>query len=127
MGGAGTHGMVTKKTFDAPDEVRTPYKGGRVDVLDVGDWPVKRVSLEPGWRWTEHTRPVAGTDLCEVFHVKLILGGKLAFRTTDGTESEFSAGEIALVDAPHDAWVVGSETCSFIDLAEIVRTAVPAS
>ena len=119
--------LLTKKTFDAADELRTPYEKGRIDVLNTDYWPVKRVTLEPGWRWTEHTRPVVGTDLCEVFHVKLFLAGRFGVRMKDGTEMEFGPGEIAVIDGEHDAWTVGDESCSFIDLAEVVRQATGAT
>ena len=66
-GGAGTMTVLERKSFEAPDEVRTPYEKGRVDVVNTAEWPVKRVNLEPGWRWTEHTRPVVGTDLARSF------------------------------------------------------------
>lgn len=114
---------VQKKSFDAPDEVHTPYEKGRVDVLKTGEWPVRRVSLEPGWRWTEHTKPVVGTDLCETFHVKLIVRGRFGVRMRDGTEIELGPGEIGVIDPGHDAWVVGDEACAFIDLARVVREA----
>jgi hypothetical protein len=84
------------------------------------------VTLEPGWRWTEHTRPVVGTDLCEVHHVKLFLEGRFGVRMQDGTEMEFGPGEIAVIDGAHDAWVIGDQRCSFVDLAEVVRQATGA-
>ena len=112
-----------KKTFDSPDEVRSPYEKGRVDVVDKPQGPVKRVTLEPGWRWTEHTKPVVGTDLCELFHVKLILAGTFGVRTADGTEMEFDPGDLAVIETSHDAWVVGNEPVEFLDLAEVVRLA----
>ena len=107
---------LEKKSFETPDEVRTPYEKGRVDVVNTTEWPVKRVNLEPGWRWTEHTRPVVGTDLCEVMHVKFFLRGRFGVRMKDGMEIEFGPGEIAVIDPGHDAWVVGDEPCAFIDL-----------
>lgn len=114
-----------KKTFDSPDDVRTPYEKGRVDVVDTPQGPVKRVTLEPGWRWTERTKPVVGTDLCEIFHVKLILAGTFGVRTADGTEMEFDPGDLAVIETSHDAWVVGNEPVEFLDLAEVVRLADP--
>jgi hypothetical protein len=115
--------VLERKSFEAPDEVRTPYEKGRVDVVNTGEWPVKRVNLEPGWRWTEQTRPVVGTALCEVFHVKLFLHGRFGVRMRDGKEMEFGPGEIGVIDPGHDAWVVGDEPCAFVDFAEVVRQA----
>lgn len=112
-----------KKTFDAADEIRTPYEKGRVDIVNTPQGPVKRVTIEPGWRWTEQTKPVVGTDLCDVFHVKLFLQGRFGVRMNDGTELDFGPGDLAVIEPGHDAWVVGDEPCAFIDLAEVVRQA----
>jgi hypothetical protein len=30
----------------------------------------------------------------------------------DGTEAEFRAGEIAVIPAGHDVWVIGDEPCA---------------
>jgi quercetin dioxygenase-like cupin family protein len=115
---------LERKSFDAPDEVRTPYQKGRIEVLKVGDaqtWDAKRVTVQPGWRFSIHTAPVVGTELCEVYHIKLFLQGRFAVRMKDGTEMEFQSGEIGIIDPGHDAWVVGNEPCVFIDLAEVAR------
>lgn len=115
---------LQRKSFDAPDEVRTPYEKGRIDVLKVGDthtWDAKRVNVQPGWRFSTHTAPVVGTELCEVYHIKLFLQGRFGVRMKDGTELEFHAGDVAIIDPGHDAWVVGDEPCVFVDLAETAR------
>ncbi|MFN2487546.1 MAG: hypothetical protein ABR609_13240 [Acidimicrobiia bacterium] len=41
----------------------------------------------------------------------------------DGTEMEFGPGEIGVIAPGHDAWVVGDESCAFVDFAEVVRQA----
>ena len=117
---------LQRKSFDTPDEVRTPYERGRIDVLKVGDahtWDAKRVTVEPGWRFSTHTANLVGTELCEIYHIKLFLQGRFGVRMRDGTEMEFQSGEIGIIDPGHDAWVVGDEPCIFIDLAETVRQA----
>ena len=114
---------VERKSFENADEVRTPYEKGRVDVLKVGDarpWDAKRVTIQPGWRFSQHTAPVV---ICEVYHVKLFLKGRFGVRMRDGTEMEFGPGDIGIIDAGHDAWVVGNEPCVFVDLAEVARQA----
>jgi hypothetical protein len=115
---------VQRKTFDQADEVRTPYEKGRVDVLKVGTtrhWDAKRVTLASGWRFSQHAASVAGTAICEVYHVKLFLKGRFGVRMRDGTEMEFGPGDVGIIDAGHEAWVPGSEPCQFIDLAEVAR------
>jgi quercetin dioxygenase-like cupin family protein len=117
---------LQRKTFDKADEVRTPYEKGRVDVLKVGDarqWDAKRVTIQPGWRFSQHTAPVVGTEICEVYHIKLFLKGRFGVRMRDGTEMEYGPGDVGIIDAGHDAWVPGNEPCVFIDLAEVARQA----
>jgi mannose-6-phosphate isomerase-like protein (cupin superfamily) len=119
-----TAAQLERKSFDEADEVRTPYERGRVDVVKVGDakrWDAKRITIQPGWRFSQHTAPVVGTEVCEVFHVKLFLNGRFGVRMRDGAEMEFGPGDIGVIGAGHDAWVPGSEPCAFIDLAEVAR------
>jgi len=104
-----TAAQLERKSFDEADEVRTPYERGGVDVVKVGDakrWDAKRITIQPGWRFSEHTAPVVGTEVCEVSHVKLFLKGRFAVRMRDGTEMEFGAGDIGVIGAGHDAWVL---------------------
>ena len=54
--------------FDSPDETRTPDKT-RVDVVHTGGTTAARFAFDPGWRWSECVKPVAGTDSCQARHV----------------------------------------------------------
>ena len=54
---------VQKKSFDTPDETRTPPKT-KVEVVSFGDRSVMKLTLEPGWKWSEHVKPTAGTSSC---------------------------------------------------------------
>lgn len=60
-----------------PDEVRE-FARGRLEIYRVGGVELGRAIYEPGWRWTEHVRPIAGTELCEVSHVGLVIGAPRA-------------------------------------------------
>ena len=67
------------------------------------------VVLEPGWRWSEHVRPTAGTTSCQFHHVGLALSGAMDGRMDDGTEFEVRPGDIFDVPPGHDNWVIGDE------------------
>ncbi len=101
---AGIHAL----DFDSPDETRTPEKT-RVDVVRYGDTTVARMTFEPGWKWSECVKPVAGTDSCQLRHVGVVGSGRLAVTHEDGTEMKFSAGEAYIIEPGHDAWVDGDE------------------
>ena len=99
---------INAKSFDSPDETRTPEKT-RVDVVRMGDTTAARLTFEPGWKWSECVKPVAGTDSCQVRHVGVVQSGRLAVRHEDGSEAEVGPGQAYLIEPGHDAWVVGDE------------------
>jgi hypothetical protein len=76
---------------------------------------VGRLVLEPGWRWSEHVKPLAGTEWCEAPHFQHRAAGTLRIRMTDGTELDAGPGELTALPAGHDAWVVGDEEAVMID------------
>ncbi len=77
------------KRFDNPDEVREFQDGmGRVELVDLNGHAVGRGTFEPGWRWSDHVKPIAGTDSCQVEHIGYVLEGRMALKMDDGTERE---------------------------------------
>lgn len=45
-----------------PDETRQFVDKGKADIVHLGNVSVGRFVLEPGWRWSEHVKPIAGTE-----------------------------------------------------------------
>lgn len=103
-----------KARFDTPDETRT-FPFGKVDLVKIGGSDIGRLTLEPGWRWSEHVKPIAGTDLCEAPHFQFHASGVLGIRMADGTELEARPGDVTALPHGHDAWVVGTEPVVVID------------
>jgi hypothetical protein len=99
---------VQSRDFDSPDETRTPEKT-RVDMVRIGETMAARFTFEPGWKWSECVKPVAGTDSCQARHVGVVQSGRLWVRHDDGTEVELAPGEAYVIEPGHDAWVVGRE------------------
>ena len=56
---------AVKKSFGSPDERRTPDKT-EVEVVDLGSVKAARMTLQPGWRWSECIKPLAGTESCQI-------------------------------------------------------------
>lgn len=48
------------RTFRNPDDSRV-FEKGRADIVTLGDVTIARTIAEPGWRWSEHILPLAGT------------------------------------------------------------------
>ncbi|WP_217914116.1 cupin domain-containing protein [Miltoncostaea marina] len=103
------------KNFEAPEETRPFTANGRAEVVTVGGHPVLRGVFEPGWRWSEHVKPIAGTGSCEATHLLYCVSGRMAVRMADGAEAEFGPGDVAAIEPGHDAWTVGDEPCVAID------------
>jgi quercetin dioxygenase-like cupin family protein len=103
-----------RTSFDTPDEVRE-FPFGRGEIVQVGGGDVGRLTLQPGYRWSEHTKPATGTDLCEAPHFLYVVAGALGVRMADGQELELHAGDVAVVPAGHDAWVIGDDTFVAVD------------
>jgi quercetin dioxygenase-like cupin family protein len=102
------------RSFDQADEVR-PFPNGRAEILKVGDAEIGRLVLEPGWRWSEHVKPVAGTESCTAPHFQYHVAGQLAIRMDDGTEFVATTGDVTSLPSGHDAWVVGDEPVVVVD------------
>ena len=99
---------VVSMSFDSPDETRTPDKT-RVDVVRAGGTSAARFQMEPGWRWSDCIKPIAGTETCQARHVGIVQSGTLHVTHTDGSESDLTAGLAYVIEPGHDAWVVGDE------------------
>jgi hypothetical protein len=99
---------ITSGSFDQPDETRTPDKI-KVEVVRLGAVTAGRVTFQPGWRWSQSMKSVAGTDSCQVRHVGTIVSGQLHVVHEDGSEVEAVAGAVYVIEPGHDAWVVGDE------------------
>lgn len=109
-----TNVKAEQKTFGAPDQTRT-FELGRVDLLEIAGSEIGRLTLEPGWRWSEHVKPLAGTDLCEAPHFQFHVAGTLHILMADGTEFDAHAGDVTALPHGHDAWVVGDEPVVVVD------------
>jgi hypothetical protein len=103
-----TTATAEQKNFAAPDETRS-FEHGVVELLRIGDSEIGRLTLQPGWRWSDHVKPLAGTDLCEAPHFQYHVQGTLRIRMADGTELDARPGDVTALPEGHDAWVVGDE------------------
>ena len=99
---------ITIERFEEPVE-RREFEKGSFEVLRIGGLTIGRASYEPGWKWSQHVGPIAGTKSCEVEHVGLVVSGRCAVRMDDGEEVVLRAGDVFSVAPGHDSWVVGDE------------------
>jgi mannose-6-phosphate isomerase-like protein (cupin superfamily) len=111
------------KSFGQPEETRS-FENGRVDLVEIAGSNVGRVTLQPGWRWSESVKPIVDTESCQVAHVGYAVSGQLHVVMDDGTEVDIKAGDAYEIPPGHDAWVDGDETyrgVEFESLAEYAK------
>ena len=99
---------MQKKDFDQPDETRR-FDHGRIDLVTLPRATIGRAVFEPGWRWSNDVKPIAGTDSCQARHVGVAQSGKLHVSHEDGSEQDIGPGDTYVIEPGHDAWVIGDD------------------
>ncbi|MGW2561809.1 cupin domain-containing protein [Streptomyces sp. NPDC001514] len=119
---------IFSKNFDSADETRPFEDGkGRVEVLTTDRGPVGRGVFEPGWQWSKHVKPIAGTESCQAAHAGYVISGRMKIVMDDGESAEAGPGDYIGIAPGHDAWVVGDEPCVVVDWAGFGDYAKPAA
>ena len=114
------------KALGTPDEVRQFAEGkGSSSIVNLSSGPVGRGVFEPGWRWSEHVKPIVGTGSCQTKHLAYVESGRMHVVMDDGSEGECGPGDIVLIEPGHDAWIVGDEPCVLVDFGLIQNYARP--
>jgi uncharacterized cupin superfamily protein len=108
-------GTMETVNIDKPHETRPFAAHGHVDVVTLGGFTLGRGTFEPGWRWSEDVKPIAGTDSCQTRHTGVCVSGQMTVRADDGSETTISPGDVFLLEPGHDAWTIGSEPCVMYD------------
>jgi hypothetical protein len=102
------------KAFATPDEIRE-FPHGRLELVTVGGVTIGRAVFEPGWRWQTSVQPLAGTPSCEAPHFQYHVAGVLRVRMDDGQEFDCRPGDVSVLPAGHDAWVIGDAAAVVVD------------
>lgn len=105
---------LASRSLASTDDVRT-FDKGRMEVVTLGGATVGRGTFEPGWRWSECVKPIAGTDSCQAAHLGYVVSGRMRVVMDDGTQGEAAAGDVFDIAPGHDAWIVGDEVCVIVD------------
>jgi mannose-6-phosphate isomerase-like protein (cupin superfamily) len=105
-----------RKNLDSPDETRT-FDQGMAQIVSLGDFKVSRHTLQPGWKWSEHVKPIAKTDSCQVKHTGYVVSGRLKVVMDDGFQEVFGPGDAYVIPSGHDGWVVSDTPCVVVDVS----------
>ena len=106
---------LTVQNIDSPTETRPFQANGRAEMVQLDDFAIGRGTFEPGWKWSNDVKPIAGTESCEAPHFQYHVSGRLAIRMDDGSEFIAGPGDVTALPSGHDAWVVGDEPVVTID------------
>ena len=88
-----------------------------MDVVDLDETAVGRMTLQPGWRWSTDVAPKMGTPSCQIRHLGAAVSGHLHVMVEDGGEMEIRGGDAYEIPPGHDAWVVGEAPWEAIEFA----------
>ena len=99
---------LDSRSLDSPEETRT-FDKGKFEVVRLEGTTVGRATFEPGWKWSECVKPIAGTESCQSNHVGYVVSGRIKVVMNDGAEAEAGPGEAYVIPPGHDAWVVGND------------------
>jgi class 3 adenylate cyclase len=109
---------IVSKSFDEPDELVTQPLV-TVQVVVLGEVYVARTVHQPGWSWSEHVQPVAGTTTCLHHHQGVALSGQVEVEMEGGARRIVRAGEAFDIPPGHLSRVVGDEPYVSIEFAGV--------
>ena len=116
---------LQSKRFDEPDDfVALPLVTEQVVLL--GEVHVARIVHQPGWSWSEHVKPVAGTPSCQHHHRGVVLQGEEEVEDDTGARRTIRAGEAFEVPPGHNARVIGDEPFVTIEFGGVHGWGKPA-
>ena len=108
---------VEVKSFSNADEINDNFDNAKIEAVNVGGQRIMKLSLEPGWKWSNDIKPTVGTDSCQATHLGVIVSGTVAVKHNDGTEMSYSAGDAYSIAPGHDGWVVGNDPAVVYEFA----------
>ncbi|MGA7882385.1 MAG: DUF4440 domain-containing protein, partial [Terrimicrobiaceae bacterium] len=94
----------------------------KVEVLNIGGGTIARVTLSPGFKFSDEQKKTGGSPWCELRHAQYQVSGRLHIKMKDGTEFEMGPGDVTVFPEGHDAWVVGSEPVVMIDWVDAAKS-----
>jgi hypothetical protein len=99
------------------------FEKEKIEIVNLGDLTVARVTLEPGWSWEKYVKPRVKTNSFEIPHSSYIISGRVKTVMDDGTEVESGPGSVGIVQPgviiDFSGGVVGDEPAVIIDFSGV--------
>jgi hypothetical protein len=111
--------QMERRSLHTPDDLR-PFKDGkgRAEIVTVGGLTLGRGTFEPGWHWSEHVEPKAGT-------YRLCAGRAHGCEDRRWKRNGIGPGDAFYSPPGHDAWIVRDKPCVLIDVTGFGKYARP--
>ena len=107
---------LAKKNLGTPD-VTMDCGHGTLELASLDEATLGRHTLQPGWKWSEHVRPMMHTESCQMHHLQYVISGRLRIVQDDGGQMELGPGDFVSIPPGHDGWVLGDEPFVCIDFS----------
>src|SRR2546430_17021308 len=117
---------IEAKNLGKPEETRS-FNNGEMAIVNVSGVTIGRATFQPGWKWSNDVKPIAGTDSCQAPHTGYVISGRMHIVMDDGTEADAGPGDAVAISPGHDAWIVGDEPCVMLDWSGAANYAKPGS
>ena len=63
---------ILTKSLKSPDEMLM-FEKEKIEIVNLGNATIARVTLEPGWRWDKHVKPRVNTKSCASTYIAHIV------------------------------------------------------
>ena len=107
---------LEKKSLNKLQQTEVCEKGKAV-ALTAGGFKFQMSTMEPGFRWSKHMKQLAKTESCQNPHVLYVISGTFRVKMDDGTEEEYSSGDIAVMPPGHDVWTIGDKPAVALEIS----------
>ena len=87
------------RDFAKPNETRD-FPLGALELLSFGDDVIGRLTVEPGWRWSQSLGPIMGTDMCQAAHFAYCISGTMRITMAGGETFDIGPGQCGYVVRP---------------------------
>jgi len=65
-----------------------------MSTVKIGDRSITMSTYMPGWQWSKDVKPSVGTRYCMRHHYGYALSGTLRVKSDDGSEMEYTSGDM---------------------------------
>ena len=92
------------------------FEKATVEAAELGGVTFYRITVDPGWVWSDHYGSEIGEESCPQRHRLFMLSGEMTVEMDDGTRETLREGDASVIPPGHDAWTEGDERAVFLDI-----------